>query len=194
VGPNQHPELRVFVVSPNGNFQGVLPDLLKRHAALEYCGAAFNVREALAPVRSGRVDLVVSDSAPKTAGDVMRWRELREGGPGLFMITNYVYEGGIILSILAGASGHVLAEPGRSRTLLDAIVRAARGEFLMPPDLVARLRTIAQDEKAGTLVPPERLVLDRVLDGATDAALAEAIGGDVAQAHRHIASLAAKLT
>jgi DNA-binding NarL/FixJ family response regulator len=187
-------EFAVFVVSTNERVLSVFPHLIERHPALLFCGSAATPSEALDSVRAAGPRVVVTDWLPSSGQHVLKWRAVRELGPSLLMLTNYLREPDAVLSVLSSASGHLLTRPGQSRHLLDAIVRVAQGELLFPEGLVSKLRTQASGDSASDLDEPDRRVLLGLLERATDQEIAEALGEDANQVRLRIASLADKLS
>ena len=186
-------ELSIFVVSANERLQSVLARLLERHPILHYADGSPNAREALDRVGRVRPDLLVSDSPPANVHEVLIWREIRGYGPRLLMLTNYVHEHDVFLSILAGASGLILAPAGRSRALLDSILRVAQGGSLIPERLITRLHGIAIGEEPSRLDEAERRVLRLITEGRRDQEIATEEAATLGQVRSWVASIAERL-
>ena len=187
------PSLSVFLVSGNERIKGVLPLLLKRSGVLSYGGSASTVPEALEHVRASRVDLVVSDLPPRNADEIARWHEVRETGTNLLMLTQYLRERDVVLSILAGASGHILVG-GERHHLIDAIVRTSRGESLMPAELMTRLQAIGSGEVPSRLSSRQTQLLQMLMSGKTNPEIVAELGDDGLRLAYAIEGLVAALT
>lgn len=161
-------ESRVLVVSANERLQDALSRLLARQAGVVYQGVSHTANDALALFRVDPPDLVISDSPPADVNDVLIWREVRDCGPRLLMLTNYLREGDSIRAVLAGASALILAPEARGRRLVEAVLRVAQGEFLIAEELIARLRTFVTGEARRGLNEAERRVLGLILEGKGD--------------------------
>ena len=110
------------------------------------------------------------------------------------MLTNYVREHDAVLSVLAGASGLILAPVERSRVLLDSILRVAQGESLTPEGLMTRLRGISMGEAPGPLEAEERRVLRLITEGRSDEEIAAEEAATLGQVRSRVAGIAEKLS
>ena len=187
-------EFSVFVVSANDRLQSVFARLLERHAALRYAGGSPTASGALGWVGAVSPDVVISDSPPANGHDLLIWREIRDFGPRLLMLTNYLRESDAVLTVLAGASGLILASAGRSRALLDSILRVAQGESLTAEGLITRLRGISMGEAPNPLDPEECRILRLITDGRSDQEIAAEEAATVHQVRGWVAGIAEKLS
>jgi DNA-binding NarL/FixJ family response regulator len=77
--------------------------------------------------------------------------------------------------VIAGAAGYVLKQI-RENDLVESVRRAARGESLMYPQHVARVRErlgrVEEDERLERLSPQERRILDLIAEGKTNRQIA----------------------
>ena len=186
-------EFSVFVVSANERVQSVFAHLLGRHAALHYAGGSPAATDALYQVNADPPGVVISDSPPANVHEVLIWREIRECGPRLLMLTNYVRGNDAVLSVLAGASGLILVPAGRSRTLLDSILRVAQGESLIPERLITRLHGVAIGEEPSRLDEAERRVLRLITEGRRDQEIAAEVAAPLGQVRSWVAGIAERL-
>ena len=84
------------------------------------------------------------------------------------MLTTYDTDADIVRAVEAGANGYLLKDAPRE-TLADAIRRAARGETVLAPPVVARLASRMRAPAAPTLTDRETEVVRCVARGLSNA-------------------------
>jgi len=84
------------------------------------------------------------------------------------VLTTYDTDADIVRAVEAGATGYLLKDAPRE-TLADAIRRAARGETVLSPPVVARLASRVRAPARPTLTEREADVLREVARGMSNA-------------------------
>lgn len=183
---------KVFIVSSNERLQAALSRLLRRQQAISYVGSSAGARAALLVIRRDPPDVVMSDSPPGNAQDVLIWRQIREHAHVL-MWTHYRRESDIVRAVIAGASGLMLALDDSGPGLLEAVLSAARGISYMPQETLTRLRAVASGQAPSTLEEGERALLAHIVDGRRDADIGREMGLTSEEVPAYIARILDKL-
>ena len=88
--------------------------------------------------------------------------------PAVLVLTTYDTDADIVRAVEAGANGYLLKDAPRE-TLADAIRRAARGETVLAPPVVARLASRLRAPTTPMLTDREAQVLQCVAKGMSNA-------------------------
>jgi DNA-binding NarL/FixJ family response regulator len=176
-----------------------LRELLDAEPDIEVCGEAATAAEALERIPSSRPDVAVLDVRLPDGNGVEVCRRIRASNPEIrcLMLTSYAEDEAVFDAVVAGAHGYVLKQV-RGGSLLDAVRRVAGGESLLDPALVGRLlerlRTASQqDDRFAHLGKEERIVLDLLADGLSNADIGEHLAMDQAVVTEHVGGLLAML-
>jgi DNA-binding NarL/FixJ family response regulator len=190
---------RVFLLDDHEIVRRGVRELLDAEPDIEVCGEAANAAEARDRIPSSRADVAVLDVRLPDGNGVEVCRGIRASNPEIrcLMLTSYAEDEAAFDAVIAGAHGYVLKQV-RGGSLLDAIRRVARGESLLEPALVgrllARLRTASQhDDRFADLGKEERMVLDLLADGRSNADIGEQLGLGPAVVAEHVGGLLAML-
>ena len=127
-------------------------------------------------------------------------REIRSERPDtkVLMLTSYADEEAVFASIMAGAVGYLLKQTS-TRTLIEAIERAMRGESLLDPAVtqrvLERVRSGKQDEdeELALLSERERKILDLIAEGKTNKEIAKEIFLSDKTVKNYVSSILSKL-
>lgn len=164
---------RLFLLDDHELVRHGLRDLLEAEDDLEVVGEAGTVAEALARIPVTRPDVAILDLQLPDGDGIEVCREVRSELPEIacLMLTSYADDEALLAAVVAGASGYVLKQI-RENALVDSVRRVARGESLLDPTQVARVRMRlgrdAEDEHLGQLSPQERRILDLIAQGMTN--------------------------
>lgn len=196
-----HERARVLIVDDHAVLADALASLLVRDGSIEVVGVANDAKTALAEALRARPTIVLMDQyLPDSTGveltAAMR-SEMRE--LVVLMLTSDDSDETMLAAIEAGASGYLLKDRP-AEVVVDAIHRAARGETLIPADVVHRLLAVRREqERAKTarsvpaLTPREHSVLMLMERGLTAKAIAEQLGISWDTARDHIQNVIEKL-
>ena len=111
--------------------------------------------------------------------------------PAVLVVTNYDTDSDILAAVEAGAAGYLLKD-APPEDLLNGVRRAARGETVLGPELMARL--VAQMRAPRVELTPRELdVLHRLALGERNKEIADALFLSPTTIKSHLASLYGKL-
>ena len=148
--------------------------------------------EAIA--RAGDADVVTMDLRLGDGTDgVAASRAIRAlpDPPAVLVLTNYDTDSDILAAVEAGAAGYLLKDAAPDE-LLNGVRRAARGETVLEPQLMARLVATMRAPRI-ELTPREADVLERVALGERNKEIAQALFLSPTTVKSHLASLYSKL-
>jgi len=162
--------LRLLVVDDHPVVRTGLVAMLSEHEDFEVVAEAADGAEAVAMAARHLPDVVLMDlRMPGMDGAEATARlRLKGDGPAVLVLTTYDTDADIVRAVEAGATGYLLKDAPRD-TLADAIRRAARGETVLAPPVVARLATRLRTPAAPALSERERQVLREVARGLSNA-------------------------
>jgi DNA-binding NarL/FixJ family response regulator len=166
---------------------------------LEVVGEAADGREALERVAELRPDVVVMDLLMPVMNGVDATRAIRAAYPEVEVValTSVLEDRMVVDAVEAGAAGYLLKET-RPDDLFEAVRAAARGEVRLDPRAQQRLmrelrRPAAPEPAREALTERETEVLQHLARGATNKAIAQALGVGEATVKSHVSAVLAKL-
>jgi DNA-binding NarL/FixJ family response regulator len=168
---------RVFLLDDHEIVRRGVRELIEAEDDLEVVGEASTAAEALARIPVTRPDVAVLDVRLPDGDGIEVCREVRSDSPNVvcLMLTSFADDEALIGAVVAGAAGYVLKQI-RGSDLVGSIRRAATGESLLDPSLVAlakaRLGRDEEDERLGRLSPQERRILNLIAEGKTNREIA----------------------
>ena len=196
-----HPaRVRVLLVDDHTVVRNGLRLVFELEDDLEVVGEAADGREALERVAELRPDVVVMDLLMPVMNGVEATRAIRVAYPEVEVValTSVLDDRMVVDAVEAGAAGYMLKET-RPGELFEAVRAAARGEVRLDPRAQARLmrelRRPAAPAALGrdALTERELEVLQQLARGATNKAIAQALGVGEATVKTHVSSLLGKL-
>ena len=162
--------LRLLVVDDHPVVRMGLVAMLSEHPDFEVVGEAADGAEAVLQASRLTPDVVLMDlRMPVMDGAEATAKMLASPtAPAVLVLTTYDTDADIVRAVEAGANGYLLKDAPRE-TLADAIRRAARGETVLAPPVVARLANRLRTPAAPTLTDREAQVLQCVAKGMSNA-------------------------
>jgi DNA-binding NarL/FixJ family response regulator len=192
--------LRVLLVDDHSLFRGGLSLLLASADASLSIREAASLDAALEELRANVADVVLLEVG--AAGEhVIEAVDsiVTEQSVPVLLYSKHPYDDQLVPALQAGACGYV---PNTSdiRVFVDYVRRAARGEYCLDAALakqvVLRLRELAAtppQPRPDELSVRERQVLAQVASGATNRAIASALGISESTVKNHMSSIFRKL-
>ncbi|TSA19600.1 MAG: response regulator [Betaproteobacteria bacterium] len=195
--------VRIALVDDHTLFRKGLAELLERDGSLEVAAMTGDPNEVAALLRAHTPDVLILDlNLPPTDG-ITLMQELRAQGFSLPVLILTVSEADrdLARALRNGAKGYLLKsmEPDE---VIDAILRAARGETVVAPTMTAKLvRLLDQRGDGGadrndvlsTLTQREREILAHLARGESNKAIARALDISYDTVKLHVRHILAKL-
>lgn len=162
--------LRLLVVDDHPVVRMGLVAMLSEHPDFEVVGEAADGAEAVALAARLTPDVVLMDLRMPVMDGAEATAKLLASppAPAVLVLTTYDTDADIVRAVEAGANGYLLKDAPRE-TLADAIRRAARGETVLAPPVVARLASRLRAPAAPSLTDREAQVLQCVAKGMSNA-------------------------
>jgi DNA-binding NarL/FixJ family response regulator len=162
--------LRLLVVDDHPVVRAGLVAMLSEHDDFDVVAEAADGAEAVTMAARHSPDVVLMDLRMPGMDGAEATARLRAGGdgPAVLVLTTYDTDADIVRAVEAGATGYLLKDAPRE-TLADAIRRAARGETVLAPPVVARLASRLRPPAAPALTEREVEVLREVARGMSNA-------------------------
>ncbi|MDP1680927.1 MAG: response regulator, partial [Burkholderiales bacterium] len=192
--------IRIVLFDDHTLFRMGLAELLERHGKVSVVAMSGKPSEAAALLDEHRPDVAVLDlNMPGTDG-ITLLTQLREAGYTLpiLLLTVSDSQEDLAAALRAGARGYLLKnmEPD---DVEDAVLRAARGETVVAPEMTGKLVNLL-DQKQGTpdsllsqLTQREREVLSYLSRGQSNKAIARVLNISHDTVKLHVRHILAKL-
>jgi DNA-binding NarL/FixJ family response regulator len=197
--PTPASRVRVLLVDDHTVVRRGLRMVFDLEDDLEVVGEAADGREALERVAELRPDVVVMDLLMPVMNGVDATRAIRAAYPDVEVValTSVLEDRMVVDAVEAGAAGYLLKET-RPDDLFEAVRAAARGEVRLDPRAQQRLmrelrRPAAPEPAREALTERETEVLQHLARGATNKAIAQALGVGEATVKSHVSAVLAKL-
>ena len=195
--------VRVLVVDDQPLMREGLRMVLESHPGIAVVGEAGDGREAIEAVRRDRPEVVLMDVEMPGDDGITATRRVVElaDAPCVVILTTFDREDYVFAALRAGASGFLLKTmpPG---DLVDAVLRAARGDALLAPQITRRLieRHVRRPGPGdpvvaalGDLTDRERAVLREIARGFSNDEIAARLIVSTATVKTYVNRLFAKL-
>ena len=202
--------IRAVVVDDQGLVRAGVRVLLQTAPDIEVVGEAADGHEAVRLAERLRPDVVLMDIRMPRVDGIEATRRILAAMPqtNILMLTTFAEDDEVYGALTAGAVGY-LVKDGEPADMIDAVRRAARGEPLLAPTVLARVveraqrshhadRAIAAQpdadaETLARLTPRERDVLTLVGAGLSNADIAARLHVGVTTVKTHVVALLDKL-
>jgi two-component system, NarL family, response regulator DevR len=187
--------LRVYLVDDHDLVRRGLADLLLPARDVDVVGSSGSAREAVRAIPGLEVDVMVLDLRLQDGTGVDVCRAVRSADPSItgLLLTSSDDDEALAAAMLAGAAGYVIKLASNS-DIISAIRRVGSGKSLIDPAMAQRMtRELLTGELRPALVDAERAMLTRILDGLTDAQIAEEMGISLERASSEISALVARV-
>jgi DNA-binding NarL/FixJ family response regulator len=186
--------IRVLVVDDHPVVRHGLLALLRYEPEFEIAGDAADGEEAVAAVLAHKPDVVLLDlRLPRLSGvDVMLQARAKGSTSRFLVLTTYDSDDDITRALAAGAKGYLLKD-ATSHELMQAIREVMRGNAALEPSVAARVLARMHDSPADELSAREIDVLQRMVRGESNRAIAVALHVSENTVKTHVSHIFAKL-
>lgn len=189
--------IRVLIADDHMVVREGLRAILEAAPDLIPVGEATNGAEAVQLVGEKMPDVVLMDLRMPGMDGIEAIRKIGAQYPGVqvVILTTYDEDDYIVRGLRAGARGYLLKDSGR-KVLFEAIRAAARGESLLPPEVVAKVVANLQGPQsveAETLSKRENQVLALLAQGAPNKEIAIELSISERTVKAHVTSIFNKL-
>lgn len=187
-------KIRVLVVDDHPVVRHGLLALLRYEPEFEIAGDAADGEEAVAAVLEHNPDVVLLDlRLPRLSGvDVMLQARAKGSTSRFLVLTTYDSDDDIARALAAGAKGYLLKD-ATSHELMQAIREVMRGNAALEPSVAARVLARMHDTPADELSAREIDVLQRMVRGESNRAIAVALYVSENTVKTHVSHIFAKL-
>jgi DNA-binding NarL/FixJ family response regulator len=202
--------IRALVVDDQGLVRAGVRVLLQTAPDIEVVGEAADGHEAVRLAERLRPDVVLMDIRMPRVDGIEATHRILATVPqtNILMLTTFAEDDDVYGALAAGAVGF-LVKDGQPSDMIDAVRRAARGEPLLAPSVLARVverarqshladrvsaaQPDADAETLARLTPRERDVLTLVGAGLSNADIAAELHVGVTTVKTHLVALLDKL-
>ena len=189
--------IRVLIADDHMVVREGLRAILEAAPDLLPVGEATDGAEAVQLVGEKTPDVVLMDLRMPGMDGIEAIRQISAQYPKVqvVILTTYDEDDYIVRGLRAGARGYLLKDSGR-KVLFEAIRAAARGESLLPPEVVAKVVANLQGPqsvKAETLSKRENQVLALLAQGAPNKEIALQLSISERTVKAHVTSIFNKL-
>ncbi len=178
------PRTRVMLVDDHALCRSGLAELLERRGNMTVVGSTGVPEQVLPMLREHQPDLLVLDLRLPTTDGLSLLRQMRAQGceTPVVILTISDSEDDLSAALRAGVRGYLLKDM-EPEEVIDAIVRAARGEMVIASAMTLKLAQILQSGPKGSvkgdlvasLTERERQVLEHVARGQSNKVIAQAL-------------------
>jgi DNA-binding NarL/FixJ family response regulator len=199
-GPRPTPA-RMIIADDHELARAGLRTMLEGDRSLTLVGEASNGREAVALCQELRPDLALLDVRMPEMDGLAAARAIRLVCPQtrVLIVTTHENTDYLLAALKAGAAGYVLKDVTR-QDLLSTIRRVLRGESVLSGEIASRALQRMTDQQNNPsnvqterLTPREREVLEQIVGGHTNRAIAQKLSLSVGTVKIHVEHIIAKL-
>jgi len=193
-------KIRVMIADDHEMVRLGLSFIIKAQSNLELVGEAVSPEQSLEKAKILHPEVVLMDVRFPEGNGIEACRDIKayDKSINVLMLSSYSEDEAVVAAILAGASGYVLKQIGKSK-LAEAIVKVHSGETILDPALTRRvlemLRHPEQLEQPGLneLNDTERSILLLIAEGKTNKEIAQQLFLSYKTIKNYVSNVLAKL-
>jgi EAL domain-containing protein (putative c-di-GMP-specific phosphodiesterase class I)/CheY-like chemotaxis protein len=165
------PPIRVLIADDEAVLRAALSDLVESDDSFELVGAARDAEEAIALAEEKKPDVALVDVRMPAGGGLRVAEKLRHLAPQTRVLAHSaVDDRASVVRMLEGGAVGYLVKGTAPAEILSAIVRAARGQLSVSPEVMTGLvKDLSEQLQRQEIATSERLAkadrIDRVLQG-----------------------------
>ena len=192
--------LRIILVDDHTLFRKGLAELLESEGAVNVVAITGNPAEVAALLDAHQPDVLILDLNIGSIDGIQVMQQLRGNGfnPPVLILTVSEAEEDMARALRNGAKGYLLKsmEPDE---VVDAIIRAARGETVVAPGMTAKLVRMLDNKGSSSasllesLTQREREILSHLAKGESNKAIARQLDISYDTVKLHVRHILAKL-
>lgn len=193
--------LTILLVDDHPLVREGLRALLNSLSGMSIVGEADNGEEAIAKADELGPDIILMDLQMPKLNGIEATRRILQTHPhiGILVLTMLEDDDSVFSAMRAGARGYILKGAGKSE-VVRAITVVAHGEAIFSPQIAQRLvqyfanmRPMLPEQSFPDLTDREREVLSLIIDGKTNAQIADILTLSPKTVSNHISNIFSKL-
>jgi DNA-binding NarL/FixJ family response regulator len=191
----------ILLVDDHALVREGLRALLTSLPGMNIVGEADNGEEALSKAEELQPDIILMDLQMPKLNGIEATRRIMQTSPhiGILALTMLEDDDSVFGAMRAGARGYILKGAGKSE-VIRAITAVAHGEAIFSPQIAERLmqyfsnmRPVIPEQAFPDLTGREREVLSFIVEGKTNAQIAELMNLSPKTVSNHISNIFSKL-
>lgn len=191
--------IRLIIVDDHAIVRQGLSAMLTPRHGIEVVGEAKNGREAIQMVQELAPDVIIMDLNMPEIDGIEATIAIRTQNPDarILVLTSFDDQDRIVAIMAAGASGYILKDSG-IHELIQAVRSVHSGHYVLTPQVMEVISSEAHQQKVEespniSLTPRELEVLQGIVDGLTNQAIAVELGISKTTIYAHVSSILSKL-
>jgi len=193
--------LTILLVDDHPLVREGLRALLTALPGMSIVGEADNGEEAVTKASELQPDIILMDLQMPKLNGIEATRRILQASPhiGILVLTMLEDDDSVFGAMRAGARGYILKGAGKAE-VMRAITVVAHGEAIFSPQIAQRLmqyfanmRPILPEQAFPDLTEREREVLSLIVDGKTNAQIADTLSLSPKTVSNHISNIFSKL-
>jgi two-component system response regulator DevR len=183
--------VKVYLLDDHDIVRRGLRDLLAAARDIQVVGDSSSTHDAAHAILELEATVMVLDLQLQDGTGIEVCREVRAVDPSVsgLLLTSFGEDEALAAAVLAGASGYIV-KSSHGADIIGAVRRLGEGRSMIDPALAdSAIRQLRSQTAAPPLTDREQQLLAAVLDGLTNAEIADRMGSDLAATSAEVARL-----